>query len=48
MHVFMATKKINAKITGIEAYLPEYILTNGELSKMADTSDEWITQRVGN
>lgn len=38
---------MNAKITGIEAYLPEYILTNEELSKMVDTSDEWITKRVG-
>ncbi len=37
----------HAKISGIEAYLPEYILTNKELSTMVDTSDEWITQRVG-
>ncbi len=36
-----------AKISGIEAYLPEYILTNEELSQMVDTSDEWIMQRVG-
>ncbi|MBN2610655.1 MAG: ketoacyl-ACP synthase III [Bacteroidales bacterium] len=40
-------EKFRAKITGIEAFLPEYILTNEELSKMVDTSDEWITQRVG-
>jgi len=39
--------KIRAAITGIEAYLPEYVLTNEELSQMVDTSDEWITQRVG-
>jgi len=39
--------RIYAKISGIEAYLPEYILTNKELSQMVDTSDEWITQRVG-
>jgi 3-oxoacyl-[acyl-carrier-protein] synthase-3 len=38
---------IHAKISGIEAYLPEYVLTNEELSRMVDTSDEWITQRVG-
>src|SRR5208337_3171258 len=38
---------IRAAITGIEAYLPEYRLTNDELSKMVDTSDEWIMQRVG-
>lgn len=39
--------KIKAAITGIEAFLPEYILTNEELSKMVETSDEWIMQRVG-
>ncbi len=40
-------EKIFAKISGIEAYLPDYILTNDELSRMVDTSDEWISQRVG-
>lgn len=40
-------KKPRAIITGIEAYLPEYILTNDELSTMVDTSDEWIMSRVG-
>ena len=39
--------KIRAAITGIEAFLPEYVLTNEELSRMVDTSDEWIMQRVG-
>lgn len=39
--------KINAVITGVEAYLPEYILTNEELSKMVDTTDEWIMTRIG-
>lgn len=39
--------KIRAAITGIEAFLPEYRLTNDELSRMVDTSDEWIMQRVG-
>ena len=39
--------KIRATITGLDAYLPEYILTNEELSQMVDTSDEWIMQRVG-
>ena len=38
---------IRAAITGIEAFLPDYILTNDELSTMVDTSDEWIMQRVG-
>ncbi len=39
--------QIRAAITGIEAYLPDYILTNDELSRMVDTSDEWIMQRIG-
>lgn len=39
--------KIRAAITGVNGYLPEYILTNDELSKMVDTSDEWITTRIG-
>ncbi len=40
-------QKIKAKITGVEGYLPDYILTNEELSKMVDTSDEWIMTRIG-
>lgn len=39
--------KINAVITGVGAYLPDYILTNDELSTMVDTSDEWIMTRIG-
>lgn len=39
--------KIQAVITGIGGYVPEYKLTNEELSSMMDTSDEWITTRVG-
>ena len=39
--------KIRAVITGIHAWVPEYRLTNLELSKMVDTSAEWIMQRVG-
>ena len=39
--------QITAAITGVGAYLPEYILTNDELSKMVDTSDEWIMTRIG-
>ena len=38
---------LNAKITGIASYVPDYILDNEELSQMVDTSDEWITTRVG-
>ena len=40
-------EKIRAAITGINAWAPEYRLTNQELSKIVDTSDEWIMQRVG-
>jgi 3-oxoacyl-[acyl-carrier-protein] synthase-3 len=40
-------KKIRAAITGVGAYVPDYILTNEELSKMVDTTDEWIMDRVG-
>jgi 3-oxoacyl-[acyl-carrier-protein] synthase-3 len=38
---------IRAAIKGIDVCLPEYRLTNQELSTMVDTSDEWIMQRVG-
>lgn len=34
-------------ITGMGAYVPENIVTNDDLSKLVETSDEWITQRVG-
>lgn len=40
-------KKVNAAITGVGAYVPDYILTNDELSQMVDTSDEWIMTRIG-
>lgn len=40
-------KKLRATITGVGAYVPDYILTNEELSKMVDTSDEWIMTRIG-
>lgn len=39
--------KINAVITGIGGYVPDYVLNNEELSRMVDTSDEWIMARVG-
>ena len=38
---------IHSAITGIEAFIPEYILTNSMLSRMVNTSDEWIMSRVG-
>lgn len=39
--------KITAAITGVGAFLPEYVLDNFEISKMVDTSDEWIMSRIG-
>jgi 3-oxoacyl-[acyl-carrier-protein] synthase-3 len=36
-----------AAFRSIGAYVPEKILTNEDLSKMVDTSDEWITKRTG-
>lgn len=39
--------KINAVITGVGGYVPDYVLTNDELSKMVDTNDEWIMTRIG-
>ena len=35
------------KILGTGSFLPQKVLTNDDLSKIVDTSDEWITQRVG-
>lgn len=40
-------KELNAVITGIAAYVPKHILTNNDIAKLVDTSDEWITKRVG-
>ena len=39
--------KITAAITGVQGFVPEYVLTNKELEKMVDTTDEWITSRTG-
>lgn len=40
-------EKLHATITGVGGYVPDYILTNEELSRMVDTSDEWIMTRIG-
>jgi len=40
-------QKIYAAITGVEAYTPPDILTNSDLEKMVDTTDEWIVSRTG-
>lgn len=39
--------KITAAITGVEGYVPEHVMTNEDLSKIVDTSDEWIRTRTG-
>ena len=39
--------KITGIITGIQGYVPDYILTNKELESLVDTNDEWITTRTG-
>jgi 3-oxoacyl-[acyl-carrier-protein] synthase-3 len=36
-----------ARIVGVGAYAPKRVLTNAELEKMVDTTDEWIVQRTG-
>jgi|SRR5579883_1006077 3-oxoacyl-[acyl-carrier-protein] synthase-3 len=40
-------RRLAAKITGVAGYVPPRILTNADLEKMVDTTDEWIQQRVG-
>ena len=39
--------KLKAAITGVNGYVPDYVLTNQELETMVDTNDEWITSRTG-
>jgi len=38
---------IKAAITGVQGYVPDYVLTNAELETMVETNDEWITSRTG-
>ncbi len=38
---------INSRITGTGGYLPEKVVTNADLEKIVDTTDEWITSRTG-
>ena len=37
----------HSKITGVGMYVPETVVTNEDLSKVMDTSDEWIIERTG-
>lgn len=39
--------KITAAITGVQGYVPERVMTNKDLEKIIDTTDEWITTRTG-
>ena len=39
--------KITAAITGVQGSVPEHVLSNEDLTKIVDTSDEWITTRTG-
>lgn len=41
------TAPYRAAITGLGAYLPEKVLTNADLEKIVDTTDEWIRTRTG-
>lgn len=34
-------------VTGVGAYLPPKVVTNDDLAKFVDTSDEWIVERTG-
>ena len=36
-----------ARIAGIGSYLPDKVLSNADLEKMMDTSDEWTRERTG-
>lgn len=38
---------LRAAVTGIQGYVPDYVLTNEELATMVETNDEWITTRTG-
>ena len=37
----------NSKISGLGFFVPENVVTNDDLSKLMDTSDEWIQERTG-
>ena len=43
----MVIKKIKSCISGVFGYVPDYVLTNKELEKLVNTTDEWIVTRTG-
>jgi 3-oxoacyl-[acyl-carrier-protein] synthase-3 len=40
-------KVLRSVVTGVGGYLPERIVTNDDLAKIVETSDEWIRERTG-
>ena len=40
-------QKMSFTILGTGSYAPEHVVTNDDLSKLVETNDEWITQRIG-
>ena len=40
-------RRLAAKITGVAGYVPPRLITNADLERMVDTTDEWIQQRAG-
>jgi 3-oxoacyl-[acyl-carrier-protein] synthase-3 len=45
--VVTKTKRLRSVVVGVGGYLPERCLTNRDLEKLVDTSDDWIVQRTG-
>lgn len=43
----MSNERLSVGIVGVGSYVPEKVLTNADLEKMVDTSDEWIVSRTG-
>jgi 3-oxoacyl-[acyl-carrier-protein] synthase-3 len=41
------TKVLRSVVTGVGGYLPDEIVTNHDLAKIVDTTDEWIVERTG-
>ena len=41
------TKVLRSVVTGVGGYLPDEIVTNDDLAKVVDTTDEWIVERTG-
>ncbi|MDB5427027.1 MAG: fabH, partial [Phenylobacterium sp.] len=41
------TSVLRSAVTGVGGYLPDRVVTNDDLAKFVDTSDEWIIERTG-